>query len=434
MANKKNIEIGIGVSYNKDPYKAAIEASRKSLENCYKPNLSIVYTNSEFDQKEFLRGVNSVLGTNWIGVSADKIFTSDSGYDTKIMISVLSIASEYMHFSVSVADDYRKNPQKKAYDAVKSAVENIRADKYVDAYIQFTRTKKKDYGNIIRNPPYFILTYIGGARIINDKPVAGKESEFISGILDYTGPHIPVFGGSASSSFEEYFKNKAYNYQFANGKLYENAAIVVFVVCNLHFTTLVAHGYFTTKDFAAITKIDNTGYEILEINGKEPISEYARLLGVSKQNYLKDQSKYSLSRPFGLLQADGTTFVKEALPNPDNKTMHSTFHLHQNSIMNILDFNKKRTLETLKNSVDEMSKEKKNLQPELALFCCCSGRRPLVKNIESVDLNNLKKKYKNLPVFGFYSFSEVGSSKSSSAQSHSQTVTSLMIYNELLTD
>ncbi len=433
MAEKKTISVGIGYSLNKDPFNAAVEACKKAIGECGKPDFSIVYTNSEYTQKEFLKGANSVLGTNWIGVSTDKIFTND-GYSPDITIAVLSIKSEYIHFSISVADNYRSNPQKKAYTAVRQAVESIRADKYVDAYIQFTRTKTKDYGNIIRNPPYFILTFISGAKFVKGKAVAGKESEFISGLLDYTGPHTPVFGGSASSSFEEYFKNKANNYQFANGKIYENAAIVVFVVCNLHFSTLVAHGYYATKDFAAITKIDKSGYEILEINGKEPINEYAHLLGVSKEKYLKDQSKFSLSRPFGLLQADGTTFVKEALPNPDNKTMHSTFKLHQNSIMNILNFNNKRTLETLKNSVDEMLREKKGKHSVLALFCACSGRRPLAKDIEKKDLANLKKKYKSLPVFGFYSFSEVGSSKSSSAQCHSQTVTSLMIYNELLTE
>lgn len=434
MAGKQNIKVGIGISRNKDHHKAAVEAAQQSLVQCPKPNLSIVYTSTEGDQKEFLRGVNEILGTNWIGVSTDKIFNSAGGYDPKIMISVLSIASDYMHFSVAVADNYRKDPEKKAYETVKKAVEGIHADKYVDAYIQFTRTKTRDYGAIIKNPPYFILAYISGAKITKGKAIAGKESEFISGILNYTGPRIPVFGGSASSSFEEYFKGKADNFQFANGRMYKDAAIVIFVVCNLHFTAIVSHGYFATKDFAAITRLDKSGYEILEINRNEPIKEYARLLGVSKAKYLKEQSKYSLSRPFGLLEADGTTFVKEALPNPDKRTMHSTFRLHPSSIMNILDFDKKRTLETLKNSVEEMVKEKTSKHPALAMFCSCSGRRPLAKNIETIDINNLKKKYPKLPFFGFYSFSEIGSSKSSSAQCNSQTVTSLMIFNELLTE
>lgn len=434
MAGEKKILVGMGYSYNRNPYKAAVESAKMSLEGCPKPKISIVYTNSSYDQKEFLNGVNSVLGNNWIGISTDKIFNSKGGYNPKIAISVLSISSDYMHFGISIANNYRKNPKNTAFKCVRGAVENIRADKYVDAYIQFTRTKSRDYASIIRNPPYFILTFISGVKIINGKTIAGNEAEFISGILGYTGPDIPIFGGSASSSLEEYLKNKADNVQFANGKIYKDAAVVVFVICNLHFTTLVAHGYKSTKDFAAITKLDKTGYEILEINGKEPISEYARILGVSKQQYLKDPSKYSFSRPFGLVQADGTTYVKEALPNKDGRTLHSNFQLHPNSIMNILQFDEKDTLQTLKNSMDKMVAEKKGKHPALAFFCSCSGRRPLVKDIERKDVYNLKKKYPKLPFFGFYSFGEVGSTKLTSAQSHSQTITSLVIYNELLSE
>lgn len=434
MANLKKISVGIGYSCNKNPYKAAVEAAKKSLQECPKPDISVVYTNASYNPKEFLKGVNDVLGNKWIGISTDKIFNSKAGYDPNLSISVLSIASEYMHFSISVAENYRKNPKKTAFETVKKAVENIRADKYVDAYIQFTRTKKKDYSNIIRNPPYFILTFISGVKIINGKTIAGNEAEFVSGLLEYTGPNIPLFGGSASSSLEDYMNNKADNCQFANGKMHKDAAIVVFAVCNLHFTTLVAHGYKSTKDFAAITKLDKTGYEILEINGKEPIAEYARILGVSKSEYLKDPSKYTFSRPFGLVQADGTTYVKEALPNADKRTLHSNFQLHPNSIMNILQFDQKNTLETLKNSVDEMLKDKKGKKPALALFCSCSGRRPLAKDIEKKDLNNLRRKYVTLPFFGFYSFGEVGSTKLTSAQSHSQTITSLVIYDELLSE
>jgi len=434
MANGKRILVGMGHSCSKDPYKAAGEAAKKALKSCPKPDISIVYTNAYYEQEEFLRGINDVLGSNWIGISTDKIFTSHAGYDPKITIAVLSISSDYIHFSISIADNYRKNPRKAAFEAAKKAVEGIRADKYVDAYIQFTRTKKRDYSSIIRNPPYFLLTFISGVKIINGKTFAGNEAEFILGLLEYTGPDVPIFGGSASSSLEDYMQNKADNYQFANGKVYKDAAIVVFVVCNLHFTTLVQHGYVSTKDFAAITKLDKTGYEILEINGKEPVAEYTRLLGASRQEYFKNPSKYTFSRPFGLVQADGTTYVKEALPNTDKKTLHSNFQLHPNSIMNILQFDKRNTLETLKNSVDEMLKDKKGKSPALALFCSCSGRRPLAKDIERKDLANLRKKYPKLPFFGFYSFGEVGSTKLTSAQSHSQTVTSLVIYNELLTE
>ncbi len=216
--------------------------------------------------------------------------------------------------------------------------------------------------------------------------------------------------------------------------MYKDAAIVVFVISDLHFANLVKHGYKMTKDFAAITKLDKTGYEILEINGQEPISEYARILGVSKDDYLKDPEKYSLSRPFGLMLADGHAYIKEALPNSDKKTMHSTFRLNENSMMNILEFDEVATINTIKDAMQDISKDNKGRKPAMAFFNSCSGRRPLLKDIETKSAKALSKKYSKLPYFGFYSFGEIGSTKSTSPQTHSQTVTSLVIFEDLLSD
>ncbi|HSU72381.1 MAG TPA: FIST N-terminal domain-containing protein [Candidatus Binatia bacterium] len=427
----KYLTVGMGASRLKDGRKAAIAAAQEAIHAfAKKPSFSLVFVNSDANPNEVCAGVNSVLGTNWIGVSADKQFNNANGYHPDTMVSVVSLQTDYLHFGVSVAPNYRAHPEKSAAKAAGEAIAACKADKFVDSYVQFTRAKKKDYGAIIRTPPYFLLAFLSGAQIKNGKVVPGHESEFISGVLSQTGPNIPMFGGSASSSFEDYFQGKASNFQFANGKVLRDAAVLVFVVSDLLFYTQVKHGYDASKQFAAITKLDKSGYDILELNGKEPIAEIARLLGMSKQAYLKKAEDLGLRRPFGLVQVDGTAYVKEALPNPDKKTLHSTFHLYPNSILNILEFNKKKTLNTIKSCLNEGAVAQK-AKPALGLFCVCSGRRPLLKNIEQQELSTAGR---SVPLFGFYSFSEVGSTQKTSAQSHSQTVTSLLLYDKLLSD
>jgi len=429
----KYITIGMGASRAKDSKKAAIDAASAAAKQCGgKPSFSIVFVNDAADPQAVLAGVNGVLGTNWIGVSADKQFSTEHGYSPDTQVSVLSLATSYMHFGVAVVDDYRNDPRKAGERAAREAIGACKADKYVDSYIQFTRAKKKDYGAIIRTPPYFMLAFLSGAKIRKSGVVPGNESEFVAGMLTYTGPHVPMFGGSASSSFEEYFKGKADNFQFANGKLYRDAAIAVFVISDLQFHTHVLHGYDTTKQFAAVTKLSTSGYDILELNGKEPVAEIARLLGMSKAAYLKDIEQLAMKRPFGLVQADGTAYVKEALPNADKKTLHSTFKLYPNSILNILAFDKTKTLHTLRDSLKDALEIDK--RAALGLFCVCSGRRPLIKGIESKELREVKAARINIPVFGFYSYSEVGSTATTSPQSHSQTITSLVLYDALLSD
>lgn len=362
------------------------------------------------------------------------MFNSKAGYDPELSISVLCMQSEYMHFSVEVAEKYRDNPQKRGFESIKKAMKNIKGNEYLDSYIQFTRTKKEKYEDIVRTPPYFILTFIRGLTINKEgKTISGNESEFLSGILEYTGPNIPMFGGSASSSLEEYEKGRATNYQFANGKLYLEAAVVIFVVTDIYFATIVNHGYVLTSDYAAVTKLDKNGYEILSLNGKDPISEYCRILGVDKKDYLRDSYKNSFSRPFGLVLEDGNSVVREAVPNPDKKSLHSNFRLHKNILLNVLSFDKKKTLETMRRSMENLTTLESDKKPEIAFFCNCSGRRPLVKDLEKKDVENLKKKFPTLNFFGFYSFGEVGSTKTMAALLHSQTVTALTIFNDLLT-
>jgi len=428
------ITVGMGASRNKDARQAAIEAATQAVKDLPKaPTCSLVFARADLDPDAVCAGINSVLGKNWIGVSSDKQFNNANGYHPDTSVSVLSICTDYLHFGVSIAENYRRNPEKSAQKAAREAIARCKADKFVDSYIQFTRAKKKDYGCIIRTPPYFMLAFLTGAKIKNGKVVPGHEAEFLNGILNETGPHIPMFGGSASSSFEDYFKGKADNFQFAYGKVYRDSAILVFVVSDLVFYTQVKHGYDASKLFAAVTKLDKSGYDILELNGREPIAEVARLLGMRKKEYLKKAEDLSLRRPLGLVQVEGTAYVKEALPNPDGKTLHSTFKLYPNSILNVLEFNKEKTLNTIKTCLTEAIAEQHGTKPALGLFCVCSGRRPLIKNIESKELNAAKK-FRKIPLFGFYSFSEVGSTKKTSAQSHSQTVTSLLIYDKLLSD
>ena len=425
---------GIGFSEKKDGYAAAKQAAQAAIKNLTKsPNFTLVFVDSALDPKKVLKGTNEVLGKNWVGISTDKQFNKANGYSPKTSVSVLALESEYMHFGVSVADNYRKSPRKSAKAAISRAMKEVKVDRYVDAYIQFSRMKKKSFNEIVKNPPYFILSFMSGVKVKNGKTEVGEEAEFVRGILEYTGPHVPMFGGSASSDLDDYIKGKADNFQFAKGKMYKNAAIVIFAVSSLAFTTSVEHGYSTTNDFAAVTKLGKEGFEIKELNGKDPVTEYCRILGISKQKYLKDPSVYSFSRPFGLVQGDGTAFVKEAFPTKNKKSLQCNFQLHKNSILNILEFDKKKTLNTLSLLVKEAQKERPKAKIALSLFCVCSGRRPLIKEIEKKELESLRKSFKN-PFFGFYSFSELGSTGLTTPQSHSQTITSLTIYDKLLSD
>ncbi|RME54132.1 hypothetical protein D6777_04765, partial [Candidatus Woesearchaeota archaeon] len=168
MAKKqlRHIKLGIGTSFNEDPYKAAIEASNAAIEDCgYMPMFSLVYVDSRYDPKKILKGVNSVLGSNWMGCSVDTLLNSQKGFMDN-GITVVSIYTEHLKFSVAAVENYRKNPVKAGETAVSKAMAKINVDQYADPYVQFKRAQNKSYKDIVRNPPYFILMFCSGAKYV----------------------------------------------------------------------------------------------------------------------------------------------------------------------------------------------------------------------------------------------------------------------------
>ena len=227
----------------------------------------------------------------------------------------------------------------------------------------------------------------------------------------------------------------AKSFQFANGRFYTDSGIVVFVISNLYFEISVEHGYSFTKDFVIVTKLDKTGHKILELNGKEPVKEYCRLVGVTKEKFLKNPEDYSLTRPLGLVGLDNESFIKEAFPTPNGRFLYCTYKLKPNTIMNILQCKKAKLYTSMVDTLAESRKNNKRTHKiVMALFCnCCSRRLLMGKTVKKATML-VQTKHKSIPFFGAYAFSEIGSTKTSSAQVHGETVTSLILYDKLLSE
>jgi len=430
-----NISVGIGTSSNKDSYKAAVEAAEMAKKECGgEPTFSIVYVDSDYKPKEVLKGINKILDKKWIGTSTDSQLVSNIGY-YKGGISVLAINSPNLHFSVGYVENYKKNPKRSGEKSISRAIRGVEIDKYVDPYVQFRRVQTKAYDDIVRTPPYFILTLLAGVQIKKGIQEPGRETEFLEGIFNVTGPNVPIVGGSASSDLDKYLNKGIINvFHFADGKLLNNAAITVFVVSNLYFSVDVDHGYIESNVVALLTKMDKTGHEILEINSKPALEEYARLVGISKSELLKDPFKYTFQRPLGNIDTNGNIFIKEWMPNEDNKTMHSLMKLVPNTAVNIVNYDKKKPLDTIKNSFIAADQNVKAKNPALALIFNCCGRKPLLNDDIIKEMDSNKKKFSKVPSIGFHTFGEIGAKHNTPSQTVNQSLSTLLIYDTLLTE
>ncbi len=432
---KKNISVGIGTAHGSDSYQTAKKAIQNAVENLHqKPNFALLFADSNYNEKEILRAGNELLGTNWIGSSSDTQLTSIEGYEQGA-ISVMTIASDYLHFSIGVSDNYHKNPIAAGQSAIKEALKHVHVDQYVDPYVQFRRSQLKSYQDIVRVPPYFILSLICGVKYVKGNAVPGMEMEFIEGVFDVTGPNIPIIGGSTSTDFEKYMNDKiSNNFQFANGKLFYDAGIVVFVVSNLYFSHSFKHGYVHANNAALINRVDKTGHIIVEINGRPATEEYARLLGITIDELMANPFKYTLPRPLGMLDNFGNIFIKEAVPNSDKKTMYCLTKVTENSAVVIVDYDEKKTKEGVLTALKEANEIHDDKDIALALVFSCCGRKALLGKNVTDEINLARKKFKKIPILGLHSFGEIGAQMNKPSQVCNQSVATLIIYDRLLTE
>lgn len=429
----KYVNVGVGSNQEEDSYQSAKLAAEEAVKECGKtPTFSFVYVDSRHDPEKVAKGINEVLGKNWVGCSTDRQFSNKLVMSEGKTISVMSISSEYLHFGVGAEENYRKNPEKAGKNAITNAINYVKKDGYIDPYVQFRRAQTKTFQDIIRVPPYFIITYMSGSFYKNKQIVLGKENEFLSGIADVVGVNIPIFGSVSNSDFDAFMKDGiATNWQFAEGKVLYDGGIVIFVSSSLEFSYALEHGYKETNVGGLINKVKD-GHILEEINGKPAIDEYCRIIGVPKEEFVKDPYKYTLSKSLALVDMQGNTYIRAMGATPDGKFLFSQAKIPQRVAFTVVDFDHSNVVSAISKAFKTANPKKNNIG--FALVSSCSARRALLGKDIKNEVSVVSKNHGKFPFIGFYTFGEIGSNLEIPSQLNEQTVTLLVIYDKLLSE
>ncbi len=431
----KYLNIGIGTSDLNDGYEAAVNAAKSAALSCYKgkpPTFSFVFISSKYNSqiKEVLRGINKILGQNWIGCTTDCELNSIEGCKNG-SIEVLSIDSPYLHFSVSVAENYRENPIEKGKSAAIEAVDRSIIERNTFSTAQFIKSSKKSFSDIIRNPPYFILTFISGLYFKNKKPIVGLEFEFLEGIKEALGPFIPIIGASAISDTRKFIEGEGENYQFAGGKLYKDAAIVCFCVSELYFSYGSEHGYIPTNMVGRLTKVSDNRRIIEEINDKPAVEEYCSLLKLNKKDFLKKSMIYTSYSPISIFDSRGNIYPLASGATEDGNSLFTFSRVVENTMINISKYDEAKSLKAMKNVISQAKLGHENKKIGLAFIFSCAGRKNILQDKVKDVIEEMKKAHGEFPFFGFYSNGEIGGKRNQPSQYNNFTVTSLVLFDSL---
>lgn len=118
-----------------------------------------------------------------------------------------------------------------------------------------------------------------------------KVEERVLTTINHTFPNLKLVGASAADSDAAFLS--------VNGEVFTNAAIVCFVKTNEKFFIYKENIFIPTETELVVTEADANERIIWELNGKPAIEEYARVVGVSVEDFLKNHKEIFFTNPLG---------------------------------------------------------------------------------------------------------------------------------------
>jgi hypothetical protein len=455
----KNMFVGTGISKADDSFTAGKEAVEMAMEEMKKkggknPNFGLVfcsgrkYSKTEKDIQKLVDGAHSVFNKiPWVGcTTCGEIYTKNL---EKHSCVAMVLSTEYLNFSIGVGNNVHKDPKKAGELATKEAVSNLQPEKILNPYLRYLAAKKKSSRDLMRMYSYFILLLSPGH--LMDR--IGKEEYVLDGVFSVIGKQTPVIGGTAGDD-----GRLVQTYQFANGKVYKDAAIATAISCGLKVGFGFDHGYKRMESCIVTDAEDNI---VKEINGKPAASEYARMLGMKLEELWPTKAevmtKLTPIAKLGVKYFDlefepkNIPFMSVGISNP-----MSLIDIHDNVAVRVpraikgeaVEFYEKIPkgiqLHRLKvdpnsilnaevNAID-WAAEDAGGEPELILMFDCAFRRIFLINEEKFKefMKILAKKYPKAEIIGFNSMGEYTYNRTMTPSANGAVVSVGVITDKLL--
>jgi hypothetical protein len=457
----KNVFAGVGISKNDDPFIAGKEAVEKAINEMKKrggkkPTFGLVfcsggkYGKDDKTIQKLVDGAHSVFGDiPWVGCTTCGEISNYGLTTDSCLVSVIS--SEYLHVGIGIGGNVYKNAVKAGNTAAKQAVTTLQREKIITPYIKYLAEKRKTSVELMKTYSYFVLLLSPGLTLEEN----GMEDDVIAGVSEVVGKQIPIIGGTAGDNLR-----MLGSYQFANGKVYKDAAIATAISSELKIGFAFGHGYVPTDETCVVTKSD--GYTVYELDKKPAGEVYAKMLGI-KMNELWDtkskimvkmtpmakfMSKYlsmamdprsipfwsfSTTNPFGIVDIYGNIAIRAAREMKGN-ILEFQQKIPKNMALTKLKVDPKKVLGAEIDAIED-AEEDANAPPEvLFIFDCIIRKVYLGPEKMKRFLKFLRAKYPETKIIGFYAMGEFTFNRNLGSVSNGITVSVGNITDKLITE
>ena len=432
----KRIQVGIGLSKDKDGFTAAktaaIEARNKL--NGKTPTISFIYYVGEYDPTQINKGLLSVLkGTDFVGGSTDRVLYNEEIIDSGVLI--VSLQSDFLHVSIASADNVSKDPYGIAKKVVKEAVSKLTLDQYIDPYLQVSRMKQGKVEWLMKIPSFFVLAYTRGIKL----PNMGEETKVINAIFDVLGPNVPIFGGSYGAPIEKLFGGKPYEIIiFHNGKILKDGTVIVINAGNILYGQALEHGAIRTNKIGSISKVSSGGYVVNEISGMNIVDWYSKEVGLSREEFIKQSATITQRWPLGIPDGYGNFIIRGAGAYSKQNDIEGLGYVAPLIegwpvyIMDASESNLMKASNIISNKIKEFTSEEKS--PVIIFANLCASRRAIFKEKLVEEQKKLRKEFGGAPLVGFSCYGEIGAAPGKPAGFQHMSANIFVMYDKLLNE
>lgn len=372
------LKSNVGYSTNIDNYMSGVESAEKSVKSLNSPKLSFLYTSSNSDIKQIIKGIKSVTNTPIIGCTSsggvivpDGIIRSKTGFS-----GMLTLSDENLNVGIA-CHEAGKDPRSIGRKVAVAAVQNAKTT---------------------RAPAYFYM-------VSSPK----EEEEYLLGIQDVIG-RVPMFGGSAADDeIKEEWKI------ICDDKIINDGVAVAFFYTDTEIETAFSGEYNETNNVGIITKVEDKR-TVVEIDGISAFRKYAQWIGASPAS-LKGEGilEAAILKPLGVKAVQGNlTLVKQPMCIEDmgTKTIMDDKIKLGNIIM------EKTAIIQLETTVDEMIESNKNLlkklqvklfsAPAAYILINSAGRKMLLKERLDEVYKILLQETRGIPFIMPFTYGQFG--------------------------
>jgi len=387
------INVGIGLSTNKDPVVAAKEALQQARIRLHQEhiNLAIVFSTVDLACAILLKTIGlSLSGVPIIGCSAAAIISHQGIFKHGLVIMLLSLPDE-VYFNTACVKEIKTKTSLTAG--------RVLADKLLYGFHQVKR-------NI---------------SIIFSDGLMEEGSNLIQGLQERLGISFPLVGASASDNLT--FRK---TYLYFNQEIFNDAACGILFGGKLNFGLGIKHGWKPLGKPRYVTR--SSGNIVHEIDNAPAIKVYEEYLACNLSELRKKLKRVSILYPIGIyLSGEEEYLLRNLLSVEDDGSLIFQGNVPCESLIRLMIGTKESCLAATQAALDDAKRGLMARQTKFVFVFDSISRYILLGRNAYKELEIIKAGLgKDTPIIGIYTYGEQAPLKSINYQGrayfHNQTV------------